>query len=89
MPLAERVEKKYTYNDYIKWSDEERWELVNGAPYNMTLAPGIKHQNAVGDFYSILKLKLQGRSCKPFIVPADVVFSEFDVVQPDEKVKNA
>jgi len=83
VPLAKRVEKKYTYNDYIKWSDEERWELIDGAPYNMTPVPSIKHQKAVGTFYSILKLKLQDTACKPFIAPADVVLSEFDVVQPD------
>lgn len=83
MPLVESIKKKYTYNDYIKWPDEERWELINGAPYNMTPAPGIKHQNAAGAFYSNLKQKLYGKPCKPFIAPADVVLSEYDVVQPD------
>ncbi|ODS34638.1 MAG: hypothetical protein SCARUB_00218 [Candidatus Scalindua rubra] len=83
MPLVEKIKKKYTYNDYIKWSDEERWEIINGVPYNMTPAPSIKHQNAVGTFYSNLKQKLQGKPCKPFIAPADVILSEFDVVQPD------
>lgn len=83
MPLVERVKSKYTYNDYIKWPDEERWELIMGVPYNMTPAPSINHQNAAGTFYSNLKQKLQGRPCKPFISPVDVVLSEFDVVQSD------
>jgi Uma2 family endonuclease len=83
VPLVERIKKKYTYNDYIKLPDEERWELINGAPYNITPAPSINHQNAAGTFYSNLKQKLQGSPCKPFIAPADVVLSEFDVVQPD------
>jgi len=63
VPLAERIKKKYTYNDYVRWSDEERWELINGVPYSMTPAPSIKHQNTVGIFYSNLKLKLQGKAC--------------------------
>lgn len=58
MPLAEKIRKKYTYDDYVKWPDEERWEIIDGEPYNMTPAPNIKHQNVVGVFYSLLKQKL-------------------------------
>ncbi len=83
MPLAEKIVKKYRYDDYVTWSDEERWELINGLPFNMTPAPSIKHQNTVGTIYSNLRLKLQGKGCRPFIAPADVVLSEFNVVQPD------
>jgi len=58
MSIAEKIRKKYTYNDYVKWPDEERWEFIDGGPYNMTPAPNIKHQNVVGVFYSLLKQKL-------------------------------
>lgn len=32
MPLPEK-NKKYTYADYLTWSEEERWEIINGVPY--------------------------------------------------------
>jgi len=32
MPLPEK-NKKYTYSDYLTWSEEERWEIINGVPY--------------------------------------------------------
>lgn len=26
---------KFTWNDYLSWPDNERWEVINGVPYNM------------------------------------------------------
>lgn len=37
-------DKKYTYGDYLKWPDEERWEIIDGVPYDMSPAPSAKHQ---------------------------------------------
>lgn len=83
MTVAKKRAEKYTYSDYLTWPGEERWEVIDGEVYNMTPAPGIKHQNIVGTFYAFLKQSLKGNSCKPFIAPTDVVLSEHDVVQPD------
>ncbi len=83
MPLVRKIDQKYTYTDYLSWPDEERWEIIDGAAYNMSPAPGVKHQNVVGIFYRIIGNKLSGKPCKPFIAPTDVVLSESDVVQPD------
>jgi Uma2 family endonuclease len=74
---------RYTVADYMTWPDEERWELIDGVAYNMSPAPGIKHQDIAGGLYAMLRGKLQGKSCQPFIAPVDVVLSEHDVVQPD------
>jgi hypothetical protein len=30
-----RPDKKYTYADYLKWPDDQRWEIINGVPYNI------------------------------------------------------
>ncbi|WP_367142650.1 hypothetical protein [Desulfosporosinus sp.] len=38
------VLKKHTYADYLTWPEHERWELINGLPYNMTPAPSTEHQ---------------------------------------------
>jgi Uma2 family endonuclease len=83
MVLAAKIEKRFTYQDYLKWPDDERWELIEGIAYNMTPAPSIKHQRVAGLFYSILVNKLAGKPCIPGISPIDVVLSEYDVVQPD------
>jgi len=84
MPLAgKKSEEKFTYNDYITWPDDERWELIDGVAYNMSPAPSLNHQNIVLNFSNILKNNLKGKPCKPFIAPTDVVLSRKDVVQPD------
>lgn len=83
MPVTLRTEKKVTYKDYLKLPDDERWELIDGAAYNMTPAPSLRHQKVVGNFYRILSNNLRNKPCVPFIAPADVVLSEYDVVQPD------
>ena len=83
MPLAKKIENKFTYADYVAWPDDERWELIDGEAYNMTPAPTTRHQNIVYNVSFILKSKLLDKSCTPFVAPTDVVFAEHDVVQPD------
>jgi len=83
MRLAERRSEKFTYDDYITWSDDERWELIDGVPYNMSPAPSILHQEIVSNLHYILKHNLKGQPCRPFLAPTDVVLSEVNVVQPD------
>lgn len=55
MTIAKKITEKYTYAEYSTWPDDERWEIINGIAYNMTPAPGIKHQNVVINFASYLK----------------------------------
>ena len=74
---------RYTVADYMNWPDEERWELIDGVAYDMSPAPTIKHQNIAGGIYSMLREKLKGKTCQPFIAPVVVVLSVVDVVQPD------
>lgn len=83
MTVVKKRAEKYTYSDYLKWPDEERWEVIDGEAYHMTPAPGIKHQNVVINFSSYLKQQLKDKLCRPFVAPTDVVLSEYDVVQPD------
>jgi Uma2 family endonuclease len=83
MTVMKKRAEKYTYSDYLTWPDEERWEIIDGEAYNMTPAPGIKHQNIVVTFARIIGNELKGKPCRPFVAPTDVVFSDHDVVQPD------
>ena len=84
MPLAKKKsEEKFTYEDYITWPDDERWEIIEGVPYNMSPAPVIRHQRIVGKFYNILENSLKNKPCIPFIAPTDVILSEHSIIQPD------
>ena len=83
MPLPEETGIKFTYSHYLTWPGDERWELIDGEAYNMTPAPTFTHQKVVGNLYFTIKNKLAERRCTPGIAPTDVIFSEYDVVQPD------
>ena len=75
---AERVarydakKKSYTYADYLSWPNEERWEIIDGVPYDMSPAPSRRHQEISmalsGEFYTYLK----GKPCKVYAAPFDV-----------------
>ena len=78
-----KVSTKLTYADYLKTSDESRYELLNGELV-MAPAPLLYHQfilrkllNAMSDHVDEQKLG------ELFCSPADVVLSDTDVVQPD------
>lgn len=81
--VPKQYQQHFSVADYLGWPDEERWELIDGVPYNMSPAPSIKHQTVAGRVFSRLEQFLKGKPCKPFIAPVDVVLSEHDVVQPD------
>lgn len=82
MPLPQS-QKRYTYQDYLTWPDEERWEIIDGAAYDMSPAPSLVHQQVAMQISRLLGNALEGKPCIPFAAPTDVYFSEEDVVQPD------
>lgn len=78
-----RKNQRYTVQDYMTWDDEKRWEIIDGIAYDMSPAPGIAHQEIVGNFYRKIGNWLEGKQCRVFIAPTDVVFADDAVVQPD------
>ncbi|HEV8319950.1 MAG TPA: Uma2 family endonuclease [Vicinamibacterales bacterium] len=75
---------KLTYDDYLLFpEDGKRHELIDGEHY-VTPSPNRKHQaiawNLTVMIGSWLKRNPIGRA---FAAPFDVVFSRFDVVEPD------
>ena len=42
-----KPDRKYTYGDYLQWTNEERWEIIDGVPYDMSPAPSTKHQEII------------------------------------------
>ena len=90
--LAEKREERFTYGQYLEWDDEERWELIDGVPFNMTPAPVRRHQGISINVLVRIAEFLKGKPCKVYHAPFDVRlpdFSEQDdndvptVVQPD------
>jgi len=80
--MALTVRKDKTYRDYLTWPENERWEIIDGVAYNMTPAPGIKHQDITSNLHIRLKTDPSNK-CYTGIAPTDVVFDENNVVQPD------
>lgn len=63
-----KEQKKYTFDDYEKWPEDERWELIDGAPY-MLAPPSRKHQEISGELFRQLANYLQGKACKVYPAP--------------------
>jgi len=85
MGEAKSTDQKYTYQDYLHWPDEERWEIIAGAAYSMTPAPSVKHQviSRNIEVFLVNEIRTEKKECEVFDAPTDVVFDEYNVVQPD------
>lgn len=46
---VKKATQKYTWDDYLTWPAEERWEIIDGVAYNMTSALLVKHQIVAGN----------------------------------------
>jgi len=64
MGLALRDKAHHTYGDYISWSDETRYELVDGHAYAMVPAPLVSHQEVVGELYRQIADALDDAPCR-------------------------
>ncbi len=88
------VEERFTYGDYLNWPDDERWELIEGVPVNMSPAPTRIHQEILTEILVQLHSQLKKSDCKVYPAPFDVRLPEgdevdesiFSVVQPDISV---
>lgn len=78
-----KSDRRYGWDDYVTWPEDERWEIIDGVAYNMTPAPSTQHQTIAGRSFSRVEQKFAGQRCQPFIAPTDVVLSDHDIVQPD------
>ena len=89
-----KLNKKFTYKDYLSWPESERWELINGEAYDMSPAPSRTHQFISSYFTSTFFDYFKGKDCNVFAAPFDVRLpggfnadEDVDtVVQPDISV---
>jgi Uma2 family endonuclease len=74
----------FTYEDYLQLPDNgKRYEIIDGELY-MSPAPTTGHQRVVGNFFGTIWHFLQQNPLgEVFAAPADVIFSEINVFQPD------
>ncbi len=75
---------KLTYDDFVLFPDDgKRHELIDGEHY-VTPSPNTRHQRLVGSLHLLIGTWLEARPIgQIFLAPYDVVFSDFDVVEPD------
>jgi Uma2 family endonuclease len=75
---------KLTYDDFVLFPDDgKRHELIDGEHY-VTPSPNVRHQQIQGDLFAFIWNYLDVHPVgRVFTSRLDVVFSRFDVVEPD------
>ncbi|HBC86552.1 MAG TPA: Uma2 family endonuclease [Lentisphaeria bacterium] len=81
--FALKKEEHYTWADYQKWPDGERWEIIDGEAYMMSPAPSTRHQAVLGALAREFLNYFHNKKCKTLLSPVDVKLSDEDIVQPD------
>ena len=91
--MPQRVTKpdRFTYGDYRRWPEDERWELIDGEVYDMCPAPARVHQDFVVELAVQIGNFLRDKLCRLYVAPLDVRLPGADeaddevntVVQPD------
>ena len=81
-----KAEQIFTYEDYITWPDDERWELIDGKAIRME-SPSRYHQKISGNLFASFHAYLVGKTCEAYAAPLDVCLyidnKKDTVVQPD------
>jgi Uma2 family endonuclease len=75
---------KLTYDDFLLFPDDgRRHELIDGEHY-VTPSPNVRHQWILGTLHMLMRAWLESHPVgRVFMAPLDVVFTNFDVVEPD------
>jgi Uma2 family endonuclease len=82
-PVGQVVRPRVSYSDLERQpEDGRRYEIYDGEVY-VVPAPVPLHQRAVGRLYRILDDYAADHGGEVFTSPIDIVFSEYDVIQPD------
>jgi Uma2 family endonuclease len=81
---ARKIERKYTWNDFLEW--EDRWELIDGIPFAMSPQPNIRHQRISGNIDFQLRLILKKCLKCLALLPVDWKLDDENVLEPDNLV---
>ncbi|PWU21071.1 MAG: Uma2 family endonuclease [Verrucomicrobia bacterium] len=81
--VVEKPAKRWTYEEYYRLEDDQRYEIIDGNLL-MAPAPDIWHQNWSRDLsWLIVGHMKQHKLGTVFIAPVDVVLDKHNTVQPD------
>ena len=78
-------DRRLTYDDFLLFPDDgRRHEIIDGEHY-VTPSPTPRHQVLLGRLYFEVELVLRAHPerGRVFMAPLDVVFTKWDVVEPD------
>jgi Uma2 family endonuclease len=79
----EKQAKRWTYEEYYKLEDDQRYEIING-DLLMAPAPDTWHQDWLNKLNILIALHLRKKNLgRHFIAPVDVVLNKRNTVQPD------
>lgn len=96
MPLPQE-KRKYTYEDYLSWDEDEHIEIIDGVPYYtygdeiiegapvMQAAPSTSHQTIITELIYKIRSFLEGKPCRVFPAPFSVWLESDDTsaLEPD------
>lgn len=73
----------YSWQEYQKLPEGERWEIIDGEAYSMSPTPSTRHQRILLDLACQLKPQFSGRPSELIIAPLDVKFDDLNCTEPD------
>ena len=76
--MAKRGE--FTYADYLRWPEKERWQLLDGHAHALS-PPSVNHQRVVLELSSQLHAQLRGKVCEAMVAPVAVRLPERGVAE--------
>lgn len=62
--LNKQPENHYTYQDYVRFDDDFRCEIINGVLYNMSPAPSTAHQRLLSFLHLEIGHYLKDKPCE-------------------------
>ena len=82
--------EKYSYADYLKWNDDNRYEIIDGDVYDMT-SPTLDHQMISMELCRQFANFLEDKPCRVLAAPFDLILARKNqkaedittVLQPD------
>ena len=80
-----KEEDRFTYADYLMWSDDQRWELIDGDAFCMSPGPNRRHQELLLALARRFADYLDDKRCTVLVAPFDVCLSS-NAKESDEEI---
>lgn len=83
MSTQPAARRRYTWQDYRSWPEDERWEIIDGEAFAMSPSPTVRHQSILLELAQQLAPHFRGKPCTLFLAPLDIKFDDENCVEPD------